>query len=100
MRRSNVIHLIFLFFDRLKESVGSRETFEFWDELGTMFRRGLNQKRLVNTTRWQLTIFNDDVDGVQLFDEVATLSYDLLDQFKAYSDFNQVVQLVPIATSD
>ena len=85
---------------REEESKKSVETFEFWDDLSTIFRRGLSQKRLVNTTRWQLTIFNEDTEGVQLFDEVATLSYDLLDQFKAYSDFNQVVQLVPIPSSD
>ena len=85
---------------REEESKKSVETFEFWDDLSTIFRRGLSQKRLVNTTRWQLTIFNEDTEGVQLFDEVATLSYDLLDQFKAYSDFNQVVQLVPITSSD
>ena len=74
------------------------EKFEFWADLPIIFKRGLlsSQKRLSNCTRWQLTAFESDVEGNQLFDEIATLCYDLMDQHKAYLGFNQRLKLIQI----
>ena len=87
---------------QLKEEAAqdAAQKFEFWDDLTTIFRRGLAQKRLVDCTRWQLTIFEHDVEGSQLFDEIASLSYDLMDQYKAFTGFSQRVKLIPVPSSD
>lgn len=72
------------------------EPYQFWNDLSTVFRRGLKKKSLIHTTRWQLTAFKVDLDGLQLFDEVATLCYDLLDQRKAFNDFCDSVKIIQV----
>ena len=72
------------------------EPYQFWSDLSTVFRRGLKKKSLIHTTRWQLTAFKVDLDGLQLFDEVATLCYDLLDQRKAFNDFCDSVKIIQV----
>lgn len=76
------------------------QKYEFWSDLPTIFKRSLHLKRLTNCTRWQLTAFEHDIEGTQIFDEVASLCYDLMDQYKAYTGFNTRLKLFQIPGSD